>query len=129
MDDETQCRQASENERAKMRFAFWVLDGLEACSGPVVVEKLADAKLELGTLAISPGVKRLLVASDVQRGLARHQRGDWGNVCEEDAALNDEAIRLGTRVMSVYAAHESGSFWVITEADRSVTSLLLPEEY
>lgn len=129
MDDEASGPQALGNGRARMRHAFWVLDGLESSSAPVVVEKLPDAKFELGALAMTPGVQRRLVAVDVRRSLAQHQRGDWGSVCAEDAALNDEALRLGGRIMSVYDALDGETFWVITETDRSVTTLLLPEEY
>ena len=60
--------------------------------------------------------------------LARHQSGDWGNVPAEDALSNQEAIERGYRIMSVYPL-ETGKVWIITEADRSVTTVLLPEEY
>ncbi|HNH44535.1 MAG TPA: type I restriction endonuclease subunit M [Agitococcus sp.] len=60
--------------------------------------------------------------------LARHQSGDWGNVPAEDALSNQEAIERGYRIMSVYSL-ETGKVWIITEADRSVTTVLLPEEY
>jgi hypothetical protein len=60
----------------------------------------------------------------------RHAQGDWGDVCEEDWALNDLALADGDgRIFSSYELPESGKVWVITEADRSVTTLLLPEEY
>ena len=60
--------------------------------------------------------------------LARHQSGDWGNVPAEDALSNQEAIERGYRIMSVYPL-ETAKVWIITEADRSVTTVLLPEEY
>ena len=69
--------------------------------------------------------------------LARHARGDWGTVCEDDKALNDAAVQDGGRILSAYpidpakpsAGHGQNTVWVITEADRSVTTFLLPEEY
>lgn len=69
--------------------------------------------------------------------LARHVRGDWGSVDPEDAAANDEAVREGSRVLSAYAIDPAkpcagfgaNTFWIITEADRSVTTILLPEDY
>jgi hypothetical protein len=69
--------------------------------------------------------------------LARHVRGDWGCVDPEDAATNDEAVREGSRVLSAYAIDPAlpcagfgeNCFWIITEADRSVTTILLPEDY
>ena len=69
--------------------------------------------------------------------LAHHRRGDWGNICKEDAAENNLATREGFRILSAYAIDESkpakgygdNCFWIITEADRSVTTFLLPDEY
>ena len=60
--------------------------------------------------------------------LARHQSGDWGNVPAEDALSNQQTIERGYRIMSVYQL-ETGKVWIITEADRFVTTMLLPEEY
>lgn len=62
--------------------------------------------------------------------LRRHLEGDWGDVCPEDAELNNDALKLGQRVHSAYALGPlSKKLWVITEADRSVTTLLLPDDY
>lgn len=69
--------------------------------------------------------------------LARHAGGDWGCVASEDAAANDEAIHQGLRILSAYAVDPAkpctgfgkNCLWIITEADRSVTTILLPEEY
>ena len=69
--------------------------------------------------------------------LARHVRGDWGCVDPEDAATNVEAVQADLRILSAYpidadkpcAGHGDNCLWVITEADRSVTTILLPEEY
>lgn len=58
----------------------------------------------------------------------RHVTGDWGNVSEDDAAGNDDAVKYGERIHSVYC-YGGQDLWVITEADRSVTTLLLPEDY
>jgi hypothetical protein len=97
------------------------------------------ARFELGQLCYTPGAHDLLQEyriSPIQL-LARHVVGDSGDVCAEDAHANEEALQMGARVMSVYvltppedkAAMVSAKIWVITEADRSVTTLLLPEEY
>ena len=63
--------------------------------------------------------------------LNRHVSGDWGELCEEDKELNDQALHDGNRILSAYetSAGYTRKIWVITEADRSVTTLLLPEEY
>ena len=60
--------------------------------------------------------------------LSRHQRGDWGNLDKEDKQSNDQALTFGGRIFSAYQL-ETFKFWVITEADRSATTILLPEEY
>lgn len=69
--------------------------------------------------------------------LARHARGDWGCVDPEDAVTNDEAVTAGLRILSAYAIDPAlpcagfgeNCFWIITEADRSVTTILLPDDY
>ena len=62
--------------------------------------------------------------------LCRHQSGDWGDLCDEDRQLNDEAVKDGSRILSSYALTATGqNVWVITEADRSSTCVLLPENY
>ena len=66
--------------------------------------------------------------------LARHLRGDWGDLDAEDAALNDEALKDGSRLLSAYALKTGEKLWVITEAEsddgqRASTCLLLPDEY
>ncbi len=60
--------------------------------------------------------------------LCRHQRGDWGDLNAEDRQSNDDALKTGGRIFSAYQ-FVAVRFWVITEADRSVTTILLPEEY
>lgn len=61
--------------------------------------------------------------------LRRHLSGDWGEICEEDALSNEEALKAGLRILSAYRTKLNTRLWVITEADRSLTTLLLPEEY
>jgi hypothetical protein len=61
--------------------------------------------------------------------LLRHASGDWGDVGPEDRRLNDEAVRDGSRILSAYRTAKGVKLWVITEADRSSTCILLPEEY
>ena len=61
--------------------------------------------------------------------LLRHLNGDWGDVSEADRAANDRAVRDGDRLLSAYYAPDRTRFWIITEADRSATTVLLPEDY
>jgi hypothetical protein len=72
----------------------------------------------------------LLVDSHQTQGffLMRHAAGDWGEVDAEDWSLNDQAVNDGTRLLSVYRTLKGNKLWVITEADRSVTTILLPDE-
>lgn len=60
--------------------------------------------------------------------LARHHQGDWGDVCEEDRESNEEALLMQLRILSSYNFSKD-KIWIITEADRSVTTILLPSDY
>ena len=72
------------------------------------------------------GFMRFMIVS-----LNRHINGDWDNMCDEDKAANEEALADGLRLMSVYKRmdHPDDTIWIITEADRSATTILLPSEY
>ena len=91
----------------------------------------------LGQIVATRGVIETVPSARMAECLARHRRGDWGNVCKEDAAQNDLALQEGLRILSAYAIDESkpakghgdNCFWIITEADRSATTFLLPSEY
>lgn len=84
----------------------------------------------LGLLVATPGALDLLdrMAVNASELLQRHQRGDWGDVPPEDAAENELSIVNGNRILSSYTVGGE-RIWIITEADRSSTTLLLPEEY
>lgn len=86
---------------------------------------------KLGRLLVTPGALNALQVSSQSPWtfLARHLGGDWGDLDAEDKRLNDEAIRDGSRILSSYTASTGTKFWVITEADRSATTILLPGEY
>ena len=86
---------------------------------------------KLGDVMMTPGALEML-QGDVELAymlLMRHQAGDFGDICAEDRGLNAEAVRLGGRILSAYKLPAAGTLWVITEADRSSTTLLLPSEY
>jgi len=61
--------------------------------------------------------------------LQRHASGDWGDLCEEDVQANNDALQHGDRLLSSYVLSDSCKVWIITEWDRSVTTILLPSEY
>jgi hypothetical protein len=85
----------------------------------------------LGQTVITPGALEALAKAEQHPGdfLGRHLAGDWGELCEEDKQANQDALEQGLRLLSAYRTTEGDKIWIITEADRSVTTLLLPEEY
>jgi hypothetical protein len=88
------------------------------------------APLPLGRVVATPGALNLLseIGEDPFDFLARHAAGDWGELCAFDRRQNEIALRDGYRVLSSYD-FPAGRVWIITEADRSITTILLPEEY
>jgi hypothetical protein len=88
------------------------------------------APLPLGKVVATPGALKLLMEARVHPFyyLARHATGDWGELCAFDRSQNEIALCDGYRVFSSYDV-PAGRVWIITEADRSVTTILLPEEY
>ncbi|WP_422931708.1 hypothetical protein [Singulisphaera sp. PoT] len=89
---------------------------------------LSHAKFSLGHLVITANAQSQLDPLDIVQGLSRHVRGDWGEVCPEDREENELSLREGFRLLSVYRSGGT-RFWIITEADRSVTTVLMPEDY
>jgi hypothetical protein len=83
----------------------------------------------LGQVVVTPAALELLSQEELSRALNRHRQGDWGECDRADAAANDQALVDGTRLLSVYRTPSGRTFWILTAADRSVTTLLLPEEY
>jgi hypothetical protein len=88
------------------------------------------APLPLGRVVATPGALKLLTEAREHpfNYLARHATGDWGDLCAFDRRQNEIALRDGYRVLSSYEVL-AGRVWIITEADRSITTILLPEEY
>jgi hypothetical protein len=85
--------------------------------------------LELGRVVITQGALERLPKDDVLVALRRHARCDWGDLTSEDHVANYQAFFQDTRVLSAYHAADGTKFWIITEWDRSLTTVLLPEEY
>ena len=93
---------------------------------------MAAPLFDLGRVVATPGAMDLLVSAGERpaRLLERHAAGDWGEVPPEDARENERSLKYGWRLMSSYPVGGAGErVWIITEADRSSTCLLLPSEY
>lgn len=89
------------------------------------------AHFEHGRLLTTKGAKRALEEArvDGREILERHLSGDWGDLGEVDKKLNDLSVEHGERLLSAYNLPTGTRIWIITEADRSATTFLLPEEY
>jgi hypothetical protein len=88
-------------------------------------------QLHLGQIVATPGALAAFEESGEQPGdfLRRHACGDWGDLSEEDRKENEFSVIHGFRLLSSYTLNSGTTIWLITEADRSSTTLLLPEEY
>ena len=88
-------------------------------------------EFELGVVVATPGALELLsrYGKEPVEYLQRHLSGDWGDLGAYDWAANDQALETGARLFSAYAVSPLNTLWIITEADRSSTTLLLPEDY
>jgi hypothetical protein len=94
---------------------------------------------DVGRLVATRGVNELMQENPdfdqfVQKCLQRHVKGDWGDVDDEDKQTNDASLKQGLRLLSAYnddrfPKHGISTIWIITEADRSATTILFPDEY
>ena len=86
------------------------------------------AVFRLGRIVTTPNALESLTQDDILLGIQRHQAGDWGDLTDDNRATNDRALAQGGRIVSSYQAMNGTKFWLITEADRSATTILLPED-
>lgn len=98
---------------------FWLLDDLP------------KNQLRIGQILATPGALAALRESNASLHglLVRHMQGDWGDVGPEDWTANDQALIRSERILSAYSIENNQTLWIITEWDRSMTTVLLPEEY
>jgi hypothetical protein len=87
------------------------------------------ATFPLGQVVITANARDKLHPADIPLALARHTRGDWGDVDDHDRRENEISVNQRLRLFSVYHDRNKTKFWIITEADRSATTILLPEDY
>jgi hypothetical protein len=85
----------------------------------------------LGEVVVTPGALTAFVIAQeyITPYLARHQHGTWGDLDPHDIRANEQALKHGARLLSAYQLRDDTKIWIITEADRSSTTVLLPEEY
>jgi len=109
--------------------------GVEARDHPSRLAMTSTSKgFPLGQLVFTRGVNDLIAENKefallVLTSLQRHARGDWGDLSEEDKKENEYSLTRHLRLLSAYEQHGLPKIWIITEADRSVTTVLFPEEY
>ena len=87
------------------------------------------ALFRVGRIVATPNALEKVSNEEILVALQRHQAGDWGEVDQDDHAANNRALTEGTRLLSVYNSSSGIKFWIITEADPSATTILLPEDY
>lgn len=88
-----------------------------------------EARFPLGRIVATPNALSKLTNEDMLVAILHHHAGDWGDVCPEDRRANELALIEGSRLLSAYRSVAGVKFWIITEADRSATTVLLPEDY
>lgn len=92
---------------------------------------MTHTRFPLGRFVATPG--SLIALSEAgqtpQEFVRRHQVGDWGDLDHEDREENERSLKIGCRLLSAYHLRDGTKIWIITEADRSATTLLLPSEY
>ena len=88
-----------------------------------------EVRVDLGRVCATPGALATVDVATLTASLHRHAAGDWGDLDAADKVENDRALVHGGRFVSSFLARDGTKFWIITEADRSATTVLLPEEY
>ena len=96
---------------------------------PIELLIIKTAKFPLGFLSATPNALAHVSHGETQTALNRHADGDWGDLDDEDKRANDESLKRGSRLLSSYQTTKGVKFWIITEWDRSATTILLPEDY
>jgi hypothetical protein len=85
-------------------------------------------KLELGRIVITANANNMVNSEEIKAALLRHSNGDWGEVSDPEKN-NSASLNGNDRIISVYYDSQNIEFWIITEANRSMTTILLPEDY
>lgn len=94
-----------------------------------MINEVTKGRFELGRVVTTLGSEESITQHDILTGLWFHHQGLWGKLCKEDYEANEQALKYGHRILSAYFAENGKKFYIITEADRSYTTVMLPEEY
>ncbi len=86
-------------------------------------------KFSMGRMVVTSNALASLALEDINLGLVRHSRCDWGDVCEEDRKVNERGVLEEGMILSSYQSAKGVRFWVITDPGHEVTTVLLPEDY
>jgi hypothetical protein len=89
----------------------------------------SQIKVQTGQVVITPNALGKLSSDDILNALNRHVAGDWGDLDKDDKLENDISLERGFRLLSAYTSTAGIKFWIITEASRAVTTVLMPEDY
>ncbi len=90
---------------------------------------IIESKFELGSIGMTPGVQTEVAVQEIIDAIRRHAQCDWGELDSEDIETNDWSLKNAARLLSAYRSSTRVKFYIITEADRSSTTVLLPSEY
>ena len=96
---------------------------------PVKARPGTPGLLRVGRLVATPAVLEAVPKPELLAAYKRHMRCDWGEVSKDDWNANDQALKNEERLLSAYTSSDGTKFWIITEWDRSVTTILLPSDY
>jgi hypothetical protein len=91
--------------------------------------RIENRKWKLGSVVVTPRAAEVLTHCDVRNAVAKHLEGDWGDVDDSGRVECERSLHRGGKLVSIYHSAEGTRFLVITEADRSVTTVLLPSDY
>jgi hypothetical protein len=95
----------------------------------VNAQSIPFARFRLGRIVATPNAVEQISSLEITQAIARHQSGDWGDIGVKDRQKNETALLQGLRIIPVYHSGKNLKFWVVTEADRSITTILLPADY
>jgi hypothetical protein len=93
------------------------------------LDETTPLSFKLGQVVATAAATETIPGDEMMTALDRHASCDWGDLCEEDKATNEQALRKRGRLFSAYETKDKTKFWIITEWDRSVTTILLPSDY